>query len=231
MKSIVTLAASLAVLVFTPQCFGQVSVAMTQETLFPPAPTPAASSETEVWADDCSCAPERSGCRESMFLFGGTLTRGSMGDTTDITNVTYEKNYVIGLGYQRYPWSWGNLYLGGEIGVAGRFGERASGEIWAGPTLSYDLILANRLRITLGFTAGFSVVTNTIGIEREREISQPGRDATLLGYLGPEIAIATTAHPKIELFYRLHHRSGANETFGKMMEGANANVFGLRFRF
>lgn len=83
--------------------------------------------------------------------------------------------------------------------------------------------------------AGLSVVTNPIGIERVREIQNSG-DATLLYYLGPEIRLTFDALPETEFVYRVHHRSGAGEvsflpTLGDMVEGANANVFGIRLPF
>jgi hypothetical protein len=154
-----------------------------------------------------------------------------MGDTTDVLRAPYDHNAIVGLGYQHYRWSLGYLLLGWEVGVAGRFGGNDSAEFWSGPTMRYDgFVLANLVRIAPSFTAGFSVVTASMGIERDRELAHHG-SANILFYLGPEIAISTVAHPNIELFYQLHHRCGANGTLGELREGYNANVIGLRFRF
>ncbi len=50
-------------------------------------------------------------------------------------------------------------------------------------------------------------------------------------YFGPELAVSLVNRPDIEFVYRLHHRSGAEGTFGKLYEGYNANVFGIRYKF
>ncbi len=154
-----------------------------------------------------------------------------MGHTADVFNVTYDDNYVIGLGYQCYPWSADDWHLGGEIGVANRFGNSYSAEVWFGPTLRYDgILLCDFLRITPSMTAGLSAVTESMGHERTREITRQG-DASFLFYLGPEIAISAPAYSNIEVFYRLHHRCGGGQTLGNLSEGYNANVIGLRLRF
>jgi hypothetical protein len=154
-----------------------------------------------------------------------------MRDATNVFGAAYDGNYIGGLGYQRYCWSSGHFHLGFEMGVAGRGDDGYSVEFWGGPTLRYEgIVLAGQLRITPSFTAGFSAVTEAMAIERHRERVYDG-DATLLFYLGPEIAISTTAHPNVELFYRLHHRSGGDGTLGGLREGYNANVLGLRFRY
>ena len=69
-----------------------------------------------------------------------------------------------------------------------------------------------------------------MGVERERENENHG-NATLLGYVGPEISLSIAALPHWEFAYRLHHRSGAHGRIGNMGEGANANVIGLKYRF
>ena len=106
-----------------------------------------------------------------------------------------------------------------------------SPEIWFGSRFSFDgLTLFNTFRIGGGMTFGFSFTGDSIGVERGREIVKNG-SARVLGYLGPEIFFALADHPEWEIVYRLHHRSGANGTFGHMGEGYNANVLGVRYRF
>lgn len=91
-------------------------------------------------------------------------------------------------------------------------------------------MLFDQLRITPGLTFGFSVVTDSIGQELQRQITDNG-DARFLGYLGPELAFSSLSAPRWELVLREQHRSGAGGTFGHMTEGYNANVAGLRYRF
>jgi hypothetical protein len=69
-----------------------------------------------------------------------------------------------------------------------------------------------------------------VGIEAEREAAAQG-NATLLGYLAPELAVSFVNFPNLEFVYRLQHRSGAGGTFGKLSDTANAmfSAFALDF--
>jgi hypothetical protein len=169
--------------------------------------------------------------KDSIMVFGGRFTDGDAGDTLDAFNVQYERNYVLGAAFRRefLKLDWG-FTLGAEIGGAGRFGEFSSGELWFGPVIRYQAPPLGPVIISVAMTFGLSAVTAPIGIERVREISHNG-DATLLFYMGPEIAFALRHLPNWELVYRMHHRSGANELLGNMMEGSNANTLGLRYTF
>jgi len=186
------------------------------------------SGSDPFWSSCCECDDQPF---ETLFLFGGQFTKGAMGKTADLFNVTYDDNWIIGLGYQRFPWARRRVYLGCEIGVAARFGDRTSAEIWAGPAIRHRGINCfDRLTITPSLTAGFSAVTESQGFERHREIGREG-DAAFLFYLGPEFAFSSCKCPNTEVFYRLHHRCGANGTLGDLSEGYNANVIGVRFKF
>ena len=192
---------------------------------------------------------------DSVFFFAGRLSTSNMGSTLTFNTIAvdttliapYYDNYIVGAAYQRRFRELGSGFvLGGEIGVADRFGHyavccniqtvtssdiRHSGELWFGPTIRYEsFVLFDQLRITPGLTAGFSLTTNSIGIERGRELSGNG-NGRFLGYLGTELAFSSVSMPNLELVFRLHHRSGALRLLGNMMEGYNANVVGLRYWF
>jgi hypothetical protein len=203
----------------------------------PAAPVCNCGACLECWLRLCSNyirineTPPEGPPKHSLFVFGGMLTTGSMGDTLDIFNVTYDQNYVIALVYQRYLVSTGGFHWGWEVGTAGRYSDGHSQEFWGGATVRHNgITLLNFLRIMPSATAGFSIVTDTMGHEVNRERARKG-DGTFLYYLGPEFAAALTSHPNIEMFYRLHHRCGGGGTLGHMREGYNANVVGLRIRF
>jgi hypothetical protein len=169
--------------------------------------------------------------KKSVFVFGGQFTtQGLVASLSPFA--AHESNYIVGGSYQRDLQPLGNGWIfGGEIGLANRFGMGASGEVWAGLTFrNVGVVLLNTVRVAPGMTVGLSAITNPVGIEAQRERDRGG-NARLLGYLGPELAIAFQQMPNLELVYRLHHRSGAGGTFGSMREGANANVFGIRYRF
>lgn len=208
-----------------------------QATVLPPLEVPSRADEVcrgQPRPELACCPCEATECRvprEAVFFFGGQFTQRAMGKTADVFNVTYDDNYIGGLGYQRFLRTWGQFDVGLEVGVAGRFGDAESGEIWGGPVLRHQgITVADRVRATMALTAGFSAVTESQGHERHREITRQG-DASFLFYLGPEIILSTTAKPNVELFYRLHHRCGGNGTLGGLSEGYNANCLGLRFKF
>ena len=119
--------------------------------------------------------------------------------------------------------------LGFEIGVAGRFGDGSSVEGWLGPSIRHRGITVGPLTVSPGSVVGLSAVSDSIGIEREREIRNDG-DATLLLYFGPELMFKLEQLPNFEFVFRIHHRSGADGTLGNMGEGHNANIFGARRR-
>ncbi|MCW0982188.1 hypothetical protein [Rhizobium sp. X9] len=169
---------------------------------------------------------------EAIFGFAGAMTKEDMLKSAALIPVEYERNAIIGGGYQFYPYSIGNVKLGGEIGIAARFGKGFSGEVWAGPVARYEQIrLGERLFITPSFTAGLSLVNDAQrGREREQEIKDDG-NANVLFYLGPEINVSFSEDSSTELFWRLHHRSGGGKTLGNMKGATNANVFGVRYKF
>ncbi len=169
---------------------------------------------------------------EAIFGFGGALTKEDMLKSAALFPVEYERNAILGGGYQFYPYRIGNVKLGGEIGVAARFGKGFTGEVWVGPVARYEQIrLGERLFITPSFTAGLSLVTDAQrGREREQEIKDDG-NANVLFYLGPEINVSFSEDSSTEFFWRLHHRSGGGKTLGNMKGATNANVFGVRYKF
>ncbi|MDH0616348.1 MULTISPECIES: hypothetical protein [unclassified Agrobacterium] len=169
---------------------------------------------------------------EAIFGFAGAMTKEDMLKSAALIPVEYERNAIIGGGYQFYPYSIGNVKLGGEIGIAARFGKGFTGEVWAGPVARYEQIkLGERLFVTPSFTAGLSLVNDAQrGREREQEIKDDG-NANVLFYLGPEINVSFSEDSSTEFFWRLHHRSGGGRTLGNMKGATNANVFGVRYKF
>ncbi len=188
---------------------------------------------------------------DSIFVFGGALSTSSLGSTLKFNldqpaGIIKYDNYIAGAAYNHDFYKLGlGFTLGVEVGIADRFGHYAlccntiiksssllnSGELWAGPRISFDgFVLFDTIRIAGAATTGFSFTTDSIGRERERELAYGGSARALI-YFGPEIIISMVNHPELEFVYREQHRSGANGTFGKMREGYNANVFGVRYKF
>lgn len=169
---------------------------------------------------------------QSVFFFAGRLT-GEFFDHSLVPFATnYEDNFVGGVGYQKFLFEpFNNLHLGVEVGLAGRFGQSFSGEAWAGLVTRYDgFVINDFVRISPSITFGLSTVTNTIGIEGTRH-AQHGGNPHLLFFMSPEFSFTLMDHPEHEVFYRLHHRSGAWGTLGGFADGANAHTVGYRFNF
>lgn len=168
---------------------------------------------------------------QTVFLFGGVMVEGTFPGWTNIPLAGgVERNYLVGGALDTKLFSLGGFDFGLEVGTAGRFGDSASAEVWGGPSVHYRGFTLGSVTISPGLVVGFSAVTRAIGIERQREIDSSG-NASLLFYLGPELAFRFAQLPNVEFVFRTQHRSGAEGTLGKMREGANANIFGARFRF
>jgi len=181
-----------------------------------------------------ACQPSRAADslfrKDSIFVFGGIYSSGNMGQSIN-PFFNHVQTYIVGAAYRRDLVDIGPLVLGAEAGIGGRFGGAASAEFWAGPSLQLRGIpLGKDVTLSPGFVAGLSAVTKPIDIERQRELEHVNGNATLLFYLGPELALQFAKWPNAELVYRLHHRSGLYSTLGHMQEGSNAHVLGLRWR-
>ena len=169
--------------------------------------------------------------KDSIFVFGGIYSAGNMGQSLN-PFYKHERSYIVGAAYRRDLVDIGPLLvLGAEAGIGGRFGGAASAEFWAGPSLRLRGIpLGRDVTLAPGMVAGLSAVTKPLDIERQRELEHTNGNATLLFYLAPELALQFAKWPNVELVYRLHHRSGLYDTLGRMQEGSNAHVLGLRWR-
>ena len=171
--------------------------------------------------------------KNDIQIFGGVFAEGSFGSVIEFWDTDYTDNFMVGGIYGRdFKELGAGFVLGGVAGAAIRFGDDddTTGELWAGLRIRHHGLVIGDLAIAPGFTAGFSAVTGPTEIERGREIHYNG-DATFLGFLGPELAFRLRQAPDFEFVYQIHHRSGADGTFGKLGEGSNASTFGLRYRF
>lgn len=167
----------------------------------------------------------------AAFIFGGALTADDMQRSASPLTVDYDGNGIIGAGLQSFFFDLDWMQVGGEVGLASRFGQSTTGEVWAGSVARLNpLELGNDLRITPSITVGLSMVSDAqVGREADLERRYEG-DAGLLFYLSPEISISFREDAP-SIFWRLHHRSGAGKTLGNMKGATNANVIGVRHQF
>lgn len=171
----------------------------------------------------------------SLSLLAGVYTRAYWGQSFSIADVAYEPNFVLGLisGTDLVRTSWG-LTIGHESGIALRFGTSISLEMWRGITVSFGARQIGGWVLTPQVILGLSTISNMIGVEAERELQAllgGEGDSDRLIYLGSELGSSLEAVPDVEVFYRLHHRSGLLGLWGNVEADHNANAVGIRLRY
>jgi hypothetical protein len=166
---------------------------------------------------------------QNIFVFGGPLTGGYFGDALQPWRWDLESNVFAGVGYQQFFHEYETFQLGIEVGAGVRIGAPVSAEAWMGLVSRFGTFEFGPLNVTPSITGGFSVVTDTIGVETVRT-QQAGQSAHLLYYLAPEIAVSLDEHPEWEAFGRVQHRSGGFGTIAHI-DGSNAVTVGLRYKF
>ncbi|RLQ86870.1 hypothetical protein [Notoacmeibacter ruber] len=179
----------------------------------------------------------------SILVFAGRSIEGHVWQADSLPFVAdYGGQFQIGAALAHTPYQLPlGFVVGAEVGASVRidnddFGpDGTSGEVWAGPTIRHSGIPIGPVLVKPAFTFGLSAVTNSYGLERQREIEEDG-DATLLYFMAPEIALSLKSHPNVDFVYRAQHRSGGKNIFflpalGDMGDTTNANVFGVRVHF
>lgn len=167
---------------------------------------------------------------EAVFFFGGRFHKDWFGTGLVPWSLTWDDTYIAAVGYQQTWIDWYDFRIGGEVGLAGRFGaDGSSAEIWAGAYARYDGFVLGNFRISPSLTFGLSVVTGTQGHEGQR-IAQTGRNTPILIYLGPEFSFGLVDQPQWEVFTRFQHRSGGYGVIADL-DASNAITGGVRFKY
>ncbi|WP_172123300.1 MULTISPECIES: hypothetical protein [unclassified Devosia] len=165
----------------------------------------------------------------NVFIFGGRFQDEWVWETAAFWRPHYEDNYFVGAGYQTFVADLpANFHFGLELGVGMRVGQEASAEIWTGVVLKNDGVTIGDVTISPAITGGISMVSDTIGVEKERA-GWIDRNVPVLFYMGPEIAVSHADFPDLEMFARIHHRSGGYGVIAEI-DGSNAATLGLRFK-
>lgn len=167
--------------------------------------------------------------RNSVALYLGVFDTSFWARSFSVGNVGYEPNFIAAIISERdlLVTNWG-LRIGHESGIALRFGREFSVEMWRGITISFRARLLNGTIVTPRIVLGLSSISNLVGVEFERQAEEPDGDVLRLVYLGSELAQSLEAFPYVEVFYRLHHRSGALGLWGNVAADHNANGVGIR---
>lgn len=168
---------------------------------------------------------------QSVFVMGGRMSASHMGETLNPFTASYEETIIVGAGYQHFVYEpLDALRIGFELGAAARMDSVVTGELWGGVVGRYDgWVVGDTVTISPSLVFGVSAVTDTMGVEAEREAFDE-LSGKILFYFSPEIALSTVENPQSEVFWRLHHRSGAWNSFGGG-GSANATTVGIRTHF
>lgn len=101
-----------------------IQTAMLLAVIFP------ASAQMTPWLDN----PVQSD--RDVFVLGGVMTEDDFSQSLTPGSAPLADNYILGAALNRKFVELGyGLHLGGEVGVAGRFGGGSSAELWGGPSL------------------------------------------------------------------------------------------------
>lgn len=175
-------------------------------------------------------SPDAPAIDQNVFVLGGPFQSEWVWETAVFWRDHYEDNFFAGVGYQNFIYhsDWG-LKLGAEVGLGVRVGDRSSAELWTGVVARYDGLHLGDINISPSISGGLSVVTGAIGVEAERA-NAIDTSVPVLFYMGPEIAISHASNPNLEVFARVHHRSGGYGIIERI-DGSNAATLGLRFKF
>lgn len=192
----------------------------------------------EAAAEDVpATAPEHSTL--SVLVFAGSSVRGFQSYPFEFTDGD-QKFAGVSL-----AWTPLELPIGFQAGLDGGLSVRHDGdrygpagtsvEGWFGPTIRHSGIPLGPILLRPAVTVGLSVVSDSFGLERQRELEEGG-DASVLYYAGLELGFALKAYPNVDLVYRLHHRSGASQVdylpeIGNIGDTMNAQTIGVRYHF
>jgi hypothetical protein len=112
-------------------------------------------------------------------------------------------------------------HFGGTGGAPHEFADFAASMNLRYRGFPWDRYMVN----TLAFGEGASYATTT----PPKEVEEAGESRRLLNYLMFEATLAAPSHPRVALFYRIHHRCGI---YGAVSEGSSNYVgMGLRCWF
>jgi hypothetical protein len=192
------------------------------------APMPGKASPRNALAAAPASPPDN-----NILIFGGQFTTDTILKSLNPFSVHHENQHIVAaaFGHDFYRAPYGFVF-GGEIGLGVRFGMGTSEELWGGVSIRHaGFDLFGLVRVGGAIIVRFSGITNPTGKEALRHGKDPNGSARFLGYLAPELTIALPPFPNWEFAYRLHHRSGLYGLIAANIEGANANVFGIRYRF
>jgi len=112
------------------------------------------------------------------------------------------------------------LEIAPEVGVAKRFGQAASEEIWGSVNFratNFPWSHIVRTKVSIGIGANYAFRLDDF----EDDINPDSDVEHLLAYLSPEIAVGLPQYPNVDLVLRIHHRSGGRDYVLGNLIGSN----------
>lgn len=123
---------------------------------------------------------------------------------------------------------WSRLEVEGEFQVLKHYGSQNQGELVGLGVLRWRTFPWDRwLQTGVAFGAGVSVATE----EPELELKNKNDSSRALAYLLVEGEFGLRRFPQWTIVGRIHHRSGAFNTFTNGHASSNAYALGLKYRF
>ncbi len=180
----------------------------------------------------------------AISAFTGIYSKTGLGkflnSSEDAFNSKWGGSGIFGIAASRRLMGVGDLFqIEGEAGLATRFGDHSSPEIWTALyfrwlKFPWDQYLDTSFAVSSGFN--LALLNDPLEVARFGNGNSPTR---LLHYFSPEITFALPSHPQRELFVRFHHRSGLakiNSHISKLLfnnaaAGADYATIGLRWKF
>lgn len=180
----------------------------------------------------------------SVSVFSGIYSRDGLGLTVatwdDFVNSRWGDGGIAAVSASRRLIGFGHLaQIEGELGLAQRFGNQTSQEVWGAFYLRWMAFPWNDyVKTSFAVSTGLNYAFQDDAEEVAR--LDNGGDATkLLHYFSPEVTFALPSRPDRELFFRFHHRSGlanvaptiSRELFNNAAAGADYLAVGMRWKF
>lgn len=186
--------------------------------------------------------PCAGGC--AISAFAGIFAIDGISKSTpfpdDLAGADWGEGGIVALAASRRLVRFGDyLQVEGDIGVAKRFGNLTSPEVWAAFYFRWMAFPWNNYLITsIAMSTGLNYAFENEGLERKRA-KNGGQGSRLMHYLSPEMTFALPSHPNRVVFVRFHHRSGAGFVFPGLSEllfhdsvsGADYLTIGFRRKF
>lgn len=179
----------------------------------------------------CVCDTGFAAGSNYVTVYGGVLTRDSLGRTTKLS-AEFRPEYTllaVALGKHLTTVFSEYLKLGAEGQLVRHLGEHPHGEVNGLLLLRWTRFPWHKsLNTTFAAGAGVSYATDV----PELEEIQDRQSDNLLAYLLFEFTFGLPSHSRWSLSTRIHHRSGADGIFSSGVYGAsNALCLGMSYAF